>query len=328
VSFAEPVSLAEALGAARERFRVGAAEPEIEDETRRFVQRLGFRLLRDINSAAVAGATAVSATALLGAPRRACRLEDFLRSSAAVMTLLRLQNVRLTPSLVRNEASDFRESLAWLESGGLIERLVDSDGVVLNVPTTKRANLDYYKNNIIHFFLLPALVARALWLGAPRKELAPTVGWWLDLYRWEFPLPARDGLRERVEFWIAQFDQLGVLQGDRLDVAHPVTRVLLAVLENFREGYLVAARTIAGQAQWPVEQGALIESMRQQFATGRLLGEIHKPEGNSVVIFANALLRLGELGMVSVSRRGRREKWVDRGPSFDRLPELVRQLRA
>lgn len=327
VSFAEPVSLADALGPARERLQAGAGTPETEDDMRRFVQRLGFRLLRDINSAAVAGATAVSATALLGAPRRACRLEEFLRASSALLALLRLQNVCLTASLVRNEASGFRESLAWLEGGGLIERLVDGDGVVLHVPTAKRTNLDYYKNNTIHFFLLPALVARALWAGVHRPELVQTVAWWLDLYRWEFPLPAREGLAAEVTSWVAHLEALGALHGDRLDGTHPVSQVLLGVLENFREGYLVAARTVAGQRQWPVEQGALVDGMRRQFATGRLLGEIHKPEGNSVVIFGNALLRLGELGMVGVTRRGRRERWFDRGPSFDRISELVRQLR-
>jgi hypothetical protein len=33
------------------------------------IQRLGFQVLREINAVAVAGATSMSATALLGAPR-------------------------------------------------------------------------------------------------------------------------------------------------------------------------------------------------------------------------------------------------------------------
>src|SRR5262245_17008513 len=330
VSFGEPISLADMLGPQRDRFQRATDEPETAEAVKRFVQRLGFRLLREINAAAVAGATSVSATALLSAPRRACRLEDFLRSSTALIALLRLQGVRLTASLVRNEASSFRESLAWLEGGGLAERLVDSDGAVLHVPTAKRTNLDYYKNNTIHFFLLPALVARALRRGVPRSELAQTVGWWLDLYRWEFPLPAREGLVEGIQTWLTHFETLGALTGDRLDPAHPVVDVLFGVLENFREGYLVAARALAGQTRWPIERGTLIDSMRKQFATGRLLGDVHKPEGNSVIVFGNALLRFAEFAMISVVRKGRggRERWIDRGTAFERVPELVRQLRA
>src|SRR5262249_6414290 len=77
VSYAEPISLVETLGPLLERFRNSVGDPEIEEEKRRFVQRLGFRLLREVNDVAVSGATSVSATALLGAPRPACRLEDF-----------------------------------------------------------------------------------------------------------------------------------------------------------------------------------------------------------------------------------------------------------
>ena len=56
--------------------------------------------------------------------------------------------------------------------------------------------------------------------------------------------------------------------------------------------------------------------------------EMHKPEGNSMVSFGNALSRLAELGHVTVQKRGRggRERWVDRGPTFDRLPELLRHF--
>src|SRR6185369_16617672 len=70
VSFADPISLDGALGGLRTRFQVGLKEPDPlgEEEKRKFIQRLGFRLLREVNGAAVAGATAISATALLGAP--------------------------------------------------------------------------------------------------------------------------------------------------------------------------------------------------------------------------------------------------------------------
>src|SRR6185436_5841718 len=161
VSFADPISLNGSLGAQRARF-AGNGDPTIEEERRRYVRRLGFRLLREVNAVAVAGATSISATGLLGAPRAACRIEEFRDVALALTGLLRASHVRLTASLERNESSKFRESLAWLESGGLVQRLKDSNGVVLHVPNDRRVSLDFYKNNIIHFFLLPSLLTRAL----------------------------------------------------------------------------------------------------------------------------------------------------------------------
>ena len=329
VSYGSPISLDQALGDRREHFHRESGQPAVEEEKRRFVQRLGFRILREVNAAAVAGATSVSATALLGAPRPACRLEDFQKASHALVSLLRVQGANLTASLLRNETSDFAEGLAWLESGGLVERFVDGDGVVLHAPTAKRMNLDFYKNNTLHFFLVPGLLTRALLTGVPLDGLAEHVRWWLDLYRWEFALPERDALANELARWLAYYRETGALAGEVAYPDHIVIRATAGILENFREAYLVAARTLAGLREWPIKQPDLIKRMRGEFATSLLLGESHKPEGSSVVTFGNALSRLAELGHVGlVHRRGSREAWVERGPAFDRLPELIRQLRS
>jgi glycerol-3-phosphate O-acyltransferase len=327
VSFAEPISLNAALGPLRQRFQTEPSDPRIEEEKRRFIQRFGFRLLREVNAATVAGATAISATALLSAPRAACRLAEFLSSAHALVGLLRASEVRLTASLERNVRRDFRESLTWLESGGLMERL-DDGGVVLHVPTEKRFNLDFYKNTIIHFFLVPSLLTRALLQAVPPGDLRAHLWWWLDLYRWEFPLPEREALAARLAGWIEHYRAVGALVGDAVVADHPLVRATGGVLENFREPYLVAARTVAAQPEWPITEAALLQRMRRQLATGLLLGEIHKPEGNSVITFGNALSRLAELGHLVRVRRGRggRERWVDQGRTFDQLPELIRRV--
>jgi glycerol-3-phosphate O-acyltransferase len=330
VSYGPPISLDEALGAQREEFRSGGGEAPVEDDKRRFVQRLGFRLLREVNKAAPGGATAVSASALLGAPGAACRLQSFVDAAHAIVAILKEQEVCLTSSLERNITSNFRESVAWLDQGALVERLVDGGGVVLHVPTEKRVTLDFYKNNIIHFFLMPSLLARALAGGVPSAALHQHVAWWLDLYRWEFPLPERDAVAAGIERWLAYYRDAGALAGDVLDPDHVVSRATLGLLENFREAYLVAAKTLASQQEWPIAHGPLLQRMRRQFRTSFLLGEVRKPEGNSVVTFGNALSRFAELGHVTVGRRGRggRERWIARGPAYDRLPDLLRQLQA
>jgi len=116
--------------------------------------------------------------------------------------------------------------------------------------------------------------------------------------------------------------------GDAAVAEHPVVRATAGMLENFREAYLVAARTIAAQEEWPIEQDALTEKMRRQFATCLLLGEVQKPEGSSIITFGNALSRFAELAHVTIVRRGRggRDHWVERGAAFDALPDLIRHF--
>jgi glycerol-3-phosphate O-acyltransferase len=242
---------------------------------------------------------------------------------------LREAGAELTTSLLRNERSGFRESLNWLESGGLVERLQDGTQVVLHVPPGKRQNLDYYKNNIIHFLLLPALVRQGLEQGARGEVLEGYVVRWLDLYRWEFPLPERDGLGSQVVAWEAFYRLGGALVDDGLRPDHALIRVTNGVLENFREAYLAAARTIATQARWPTPRRALLEAMRRQFRVSVLLGALHKPEGSSMVTFENAISRFAERGYIRLGEAHQgRDRWIERGSTHDQLPALIEELQA
>jgi hypothetical protein len=110
---------------------------------------------------------------------------------------------------------------------------------------------------------------------------------------------------------------------------HPIVRATAGLLENFREAYLVAARTVAANQEWPIALPSLTKRMQRQFQTSLLLDEVRKPEGGSVITFGNALSRLAELRHVTTTHGGRtgRERWVERGPSFDLLPDLIRHLR-
>ena len=49
------------------------------------------------------------------------------------------------------------------------------------MPTEKRLALDFYKNNTIHFFLLPALMSTRWCAACTATALRDEVGWWLDL---------------------------------------------------------------------------------------------------------------------------------------------------
>jgi glycerol-3-phosphate O-acyltransferase len=206
--------------------------------------------------------------------------------------------------------------------------MLDSDGTVLHVPTDKRLSLDFYKNNTIHFFLVPGLVTRALRANVPANELRDDVLWWLDLYRWEFPLPERETLAQEIDRWLSYYRETGAVVDDRPDFAHPVMQVTGGILENFREAYLIAARTLTAEKEWPIPQPALIKRMRRQFATSLLLGEVKKAEGSMLPTFQNALSRFAEMGFVTVSEQaGSRERLVERGATFDRLPDVVHRLR-
>jgi len=328
VSFADPISLSDVLGERKQRFGEAESNPEVEEEKRRFIQRLGFRILREVNGAEVAGATSVSATVLLGSPHWGFRYRDFRERANALVDLTRFQNIIPTASLARN-AGDFRESIGFLSSNGLIEVLQRGREEVLVVRQGRRLALDFYKNNLIHAFLLPSLITSCLREGDAVVRLPDRVWWWLDLFRYEFPLPAREELPAMVERFLAFYREKGAVRGDQLVDSHPLVAATLNVLQNFREAYYVAALTLHNQlSSEGTTQKALLEEIRRHYKTCLLLGEVVKSEGSGDVPLRNALSRYEELGFVRTEMRGRggRERWVLRGARWPELEDFVLRL--
>ena len=328
VTFADPISLNDTLGSRKEQFRVSAGDPATEEEKRRFTQKLGFRLLRDVNAVTVAGATSVTSTVLLSSPHAAWRYGQFLDGAQTLVRFLRQQGVRFTASLERN-AGDFKESLGFLESGGLIQWL-PGDGGIIHVPAEKRIILDFYKNNTIHFFLLPALLSGSLLTGLRGAAVKDEVSWWLDLYRWEFALPKREAvaaeLGRLLEYYRAE-GALAARDGDAVRPEHAMIRSTAGLLDNFCEAYWTMARTLAQVDNGGTPQRTVLEAARKRYTTGLLLGEVRRPEGNSTVTLGNALNRFAETGFIVVSAGIKpRERIIRRGPHFTELARVERRL--
>jgi len=330
VTFADPISLNQVLGERKERLRTGTGQAAVEEEKRRLIQKLGFRILREANAVTVVGATQVTATVLLSSPQAAWRYPHFLAAAQTLVRFLRHQGITATSSLERN-AADFKENLAFLESGGLIQRLADEDGV-LHVPPDKRITLDFYKNNAIHFFLLPALLSRALLAGLKGAAIKDEVSWWLDLYRWEFALPEREAVAVELGRLLEYFSVEGAIgSGDAsaVDPLHLLLRSTAGILDNFCEAYWITAQTLLRLSGGGMAAKAVLEAARQRYTTGLLLGEVRKPEGNSTVTLGNAIDRYTEMGLIAASAHAKgRDRLIAPGPEFERLTVLERRLAA
>ncbi|MFP6663069.1 MAG: 1-acyl-sn-glycerol-3-phosphate acyltransferase [Deltaproteobacteria bacterium] len=329
VSFAEPVSLRETLGANFDRFAASEGDAAVEEEQRRFVQKLGFRILRDVNEAAVVGATSLSATVLLSAPDTGVCFADFARDSRALAELLRWRGATFTPSLERNLGrDDFNEILSFLHGTGLIEIEGEGRQRVMRIAKGKRTALDFYKNNSIHFFLTASLVAHALMRGVAREDLEQEVWWWLEIFRWEFPLPEHADVGPRITRILEYFDAHGVGFAGR-GASVPLVRALGSILENFREAYWIAARAIGQLGEESVPDAEWMQQIGRSFDAARLLGEVVRPEAANPIVFKNATSRFAEMGLLTIEKgRTSRDQRIRRIVDAPETAAVLRRLGA
>ncbi|MGH7858324.1 MAG: 1-acyl-sn-glycerol-3-phosphate acyltransferase, partial [Candidatus Binatia bacterium] len=304
VNFGEPISLDAALGELRARFGVEGDEPEIEEEKRRFTLKLGFRLLREVNAASVVTAPSVAATVLLSNPYPAIRYADFLRTAHLLLDHAAAEGAPFTHSLEQDRQT-FRDTLGFLQTSGLVVSIADPDGEILQVSDEKRINLDFYKNNSIHLYVVLALLSHGLLGGVDRARLKEDLWWWLDLFRNEFVLPEREMLATQVSRLLDRFRTLGILGDGAMPGEHPLLRATASILQNFREAYWVAVRVLASIGPEGTTEQAIVEEMRRIYGVNLLLGVLRKPEGNTLVTLENALHRLEEMGYAAIERQGR-----------------------
>ncbi len=334
ITFAEPISLAEALGERRERFREAVAanaaeESDVERERRAFVDDFAHRLLQEINAASPVTDVGIAATVLLGARAKAVRFRAFLERSRALIGLLEARGI--TVAQVQGKLPDFAVTRRFLESTGVLERLQETPDVMY-VPKTQRLGLDFNKNNSIHWFLVPALVLQGLSQGRAEGELRQLCSEWLDLYRLEFPGVEPSQLDSDVGVCVRYFRDQGVVDaGGGVDRTHALYRALIGILDNFHEPYWVVARVLRRLEKQGTNEKTLRDRIAKRYKAAFLLGETRKSEGNSVATIGNALERFIEEGCIVVtgrtrSLRGRGDRLLQPGPNFENLRRHEEQL--
>ena len=122
------------------------------EHKREALQSLGERILHRIDRLAVVLPTGLVALALLAraAPAHPARL---LRTRVDwIDAFLQREGAEFSTSLTHREPA-IREALARFMSEGLVERIDTAEDAVYRVVGSRRITLEYYKNQLLHFFV-------------------------------------------------------------------------------------------------------------------------------------------------------------------------------
>ncbi|MDQ5903559.1 MAG: glycerol-3-phosphate O-acyltransferase [Pseudomonadota bacterium] len=152
VNFGEPLPLAEYLDAHHANWREAADDESL----RRLTRAAAFTLATRINEAAVINPVNLVALGILATPRFTADASGLQRLiahyqaiDAAAPYSPRRISCGLTPEAV----------LAHAERLGIVERIAHPLGDLLRVPEAQVPLLGYFRNNVLHLFVLPALIA-------------------------------------------------------------------------------------------------------------------------------------------------------------------------
>jgi glycerol-3-phosphate O-acyltransferase len=318
VNVGEPIRLNELLDQALPQWR----DQRFDDDTRlpavnTMVGELALTIMRGINAAAAVTPINLLATALLASPRGA------LPESALLDQLdLYLKLLRSNPYGPRVTVTDATptEIVVYGESLKIISRVPHKLGDVVKMSDESAQLIAYYRNNVLHLFALPSLVACAF-IGNSmlRTEDLQRLAWRIYPYvaselflRWR-----EEELARVIEGVLAALAEQGVLQPneDRSAWMRPapdspgamqLSMLSQATIQTIERYYLAISLLLkAGSGemtQKSLEQQCHLAAQRMNMLYG-----FNSPEFFDRALFENFINLLRERGVLKAGEGGKLE---------------------
>jgi glycerol-3-phosphate O-acyltransferase len=316
VNVGEPVQLDDLLALHAPTWR----EQRCGDEARPpwvapLVEDLARRIMRNINGAAAVTPVNLLAVTLLAMPRQAMVEADLVAQVDMYLALLRdspyTRRVTVTPL-------DGRDVLAYGESMKVLQRQPHKLGALVHMTPEMAIQMTYYRNNVLHLFAMPSLIACAFLSNAvvPTEDIQRLV-WRIYPYiaselflQWpEAALPPV------VESVLAALARQGVLEPvaggqawRRPAPASPralqLSLLAQATIQTIERYYLAIALLLqAGSAR--IDARTLAERCQLMAQRITLIYGFNSPEFSDRELFDRFIALLAERAVVQVDAEGR-----------------------
>ncbi|MGD0677417.1 MAG: 1-acyl-sn-glycerol-3-phosphate acyltransferase [Polyangiaceae bacterium] len=322
VQFGRPLVLGDVLLELDERSRPQDLATMTPPRRRAVITRLAYRVMNEINSVTAVTPGSLVATALLSHDRRGLPLDDLVATCERLARTLRSKGARFSPSLADSSrpggirAAALREAVDLFVRAENVEDHPVGDDIIYVVPPEARLSLDLAKNGIIHFFAPRALVATAV-LAQPGPPLAfgivrERVLALSRLFKYEFTFRADAPFERIFDEEVAAMEAEGELArihhkpGDNVGSiaprdteGHAQIELYAGLLENFTEGYRVAARGLTALLRGPLASRDVVKRAITSGERMFLSGELARREAVSRPIIENAYSSFADQGYIA-----------------------------
>jgi glycerol-3-phosphate O-acyltransferase len=327
VNIGEPIFLKSYLGSQDNSF----ADMDIE-ERQRLYRRIGYEIALSINKVSVVTPFALISAGLLSHDRRGISHDELMEILTEFYEYLIHRQVSLAATFVHREKA-IQDALLLFDQSGLISRLGEEEGeeaemeeIVYSLDDSKRLNLEYYKNNILHFFLPLSFVATSM-LAHPEDNIP--LGLILEDYRflkqlfWNefiFDQEREDG--EEVNGALSYLHSRGMIAVERrhenggayFEVkgrGRTNLRPFAGLIENYIQSYWVVIRACAYLRKGPKSEKEWLKNIHKLGSKMFRKGEVSRAEALSQANYQNAMIALQEAGILnlseSIDKRDRKE---------------------
>ncbi len=287
-------------------------------ERQALYRRIGYTIVRAINKVSVVTPFALTAAGLLCYDRRGISLGELREVLTVFHDYLSFRKVSFAMTFADREKA-VGEALNLFDQSGLISRMgaeedeEEVEEIVYSLADDKRMNLEYYKNNILHFFLPLSFVATSVLAGSedmvPVNRINDDYTFFKRLFRHEFIFDDRKKDQEEVREALAYLRDRGLITGfDRdekawIEVKGRGRTSLLpfaGLIHNYMESYWVVVRGCYYLRKGPKPERDWLKNIRGLGARMYRKGEIRRAEALSQSNYQSAIRYLQDVKIIEV----------------------------
>ncbi|MFO1519183.1 MAG: 1-acyl-sn-glycerol-3-phosphate acyltransferase [bacterium] len=326
VNFAEPISLKEYLA------RKGLKSGDSEEAKREVVKHLAHRIAVEIEEVSIASASGLVAAGLLSCGKKGQTTSELMERIECIRQALALRNVELSEPLKKSYPKALHQAILRYQHQGTITEHHDGIETFYTLEESRRLQLDFYKNFLIHNLAHLSLLSSLFLMGNrnvySKVELEKNYQEFSEIFHYEFInlLPFREAL--------ADLTSLGALEEKGEDYVEakskPTLQTFGSLFTHFLEAYEITALALKRLSFSKTEEKAVVKRILDLGHQLYLKGDIRRPESLSRFILHNALLSFKEKGLIKTH-----EKEIGKGglqiysssDSGESLDEMIRLLK-
>jgi len=303
---------------------LAAQEKPLEEmtiaERRSLYRRIGYTIVRSINKVSVVTPFALTSSGLLCYDRRGISLGELREVLFLFFDYLSSKNVSFAMTFADREKA-VGEALNLFDQSGLISRMGAEDEeeeeveeIVYSLEDDKRMNLEYYKNNILHYFLPVSFVASSVLASpedmVPVNRIRDDYAFFKRLFRHEFIFDDQKDDLEEITETLSYLRDRGMIAGfDKEEKAwvevkgRGRTNLLpfAGLIHNYMESYWVVVRGCYYLRKRPKVERDWLKNIRGLGERMYRKGEIRRAEALSQSNYQSAIRYLQDVNIVSVT---------------------------
>ncbi len=321
IRFGQPLSLKEYL------IQVG----DLGDQTNRL---LAFHLIQSINKIILVTPLALISSAILANHRRGFHLHKLTFTAKILFEFLQKNEAPTATSLNHFEKT-VEETVSLLINRKVVSLLKDVDGMetFYYVDEEKKPELEYYKNNIIHYFISYAFVAVSLLAETEEvktdKAILVDYRFLKELFKNEFVYNQEEDIQEEIKKVTSYFLDASFIIRSYMNGGFQLTRlgfdnlpIWAALAKTFLESYWIVTQSLIQLENKKIKMDNLLKNTNNLAQRFYKLGLIDHVEAISQLNFKNAIAFINN-NVLKSPGKSEEDRSQDRGKKLSQLNQRL-----